>query len=239
MIRGILFDLGWTLMKPETGDWMLTRKFREYCPQELQNTISPETWHQALYAASVPLAEAHNAGRLLTREAEEDAFADFYYDLVNGAGLQMSWDAARVISHDRTYVYDDKYILLDGLEEVLEHLQAQGLRLGILSDTWPSMPAILDHFELTPYFDSITYSYEVGTFKPDPRMFEDALDKIGLPGKEVVFLDDLVKNLEGAKQFGIKGILARMNEKIPDDPGYPSITDLRQLPEILLHIQSR
>ena len=236
MIRGILFDLGWTLLRPETGDWMLTKKFREFCPQEVQNTVDPAVWHRALYAASAPLAKAHNDGRLLTREQEEDAFTDFYYDLMQAAGLQMSRETARIISHDRTYVYDGKYIPMEDLTDVLEHLQAQGLRLGILSDTWPSTPAILDHFGLTRYFDSFTFSYEVGTFKPDPLMFEDALEKIGLPGRDLVFVDDLVKNLDGAKQSGIRGILARMNEKIPEAPGYPSIASLRELPEILLHI---
>ena len=35
MIRGIFFDLGWTLELPETGDWMLTKCFRKYISEEL------------------------------------------------------------------------------------------------------------------------------------------------------------------------------------------------------------
>ncbi|MBE6117030.1 MAG: HAD family hydrolase [Erysipelotrichaceae bacterium] len=236
MIKGILFDVGWTLMKAQTGDWMLTEKFREYCPRSLQDTVDPAQWRKALIKASGPLEELHNAGKLITLEDEEEAFTDFYFTLLEEAGLPADREAANIISRDRTYVYKGKYILADGIHQVLDTLKQQGYRLGILSDTWPSIVPMLEYFDLEPYFDARTYSYVLRTFKPDARMYQDALDQLGLPGEETVFIDDLAKNLDGADVLGIHGILACLRTEKPGDSGYPSITDLRQVPDLVKHM---
>ena len=130
-------------MKAQTGDWMLTEKFREYCPRSLQDTVDPAQWRQALMKAAGPLEELHNAGKLITLEDEEEAFTDFYFTLLEEAGLPADRETANIISRDRTYVYEKKYILADGIHQVLGTLKQQGYRLGILSDTWPSIVPML------------------------------------------------------------------------------------------------
>ena len=74
MIKGVFFDLGWTLMKPETNDWMLTKKFREYYPIEVTNTVPKDVWDKALEIASKPLVDNH---KMSTREEEHEAFIGF------------------------------------------------------------------------------------------------------------------------------------------------------------------
>ena len=220
-------------MKAQTGDWMLTEKFREYCPYEIQDTVSMMQWHRALIRASEPLEALHNAGKLRTLKDEEDAFTDFYYTLVNEAGLSMDRKTARIISRDRTCIYDGKYILADNIHTVLKTLKAQGYRLGVLSDTWPSIVPMMQHFDLEKYFDACTYSYELRAFKPDAVMFEDALKKLGLPGEETVFIDDSEKNLDGAAVFGIHGIQACIKPGIVPSSRYPGIVDLCELPDMI------
>ena len=74
-------------------------------------------------------------------------------------------------------------------QDALSTLQALRGRykLGVISDTWPSIRPVLDAFGLTPYFDCFTFSFELGCFKPDRRMYEDALAKMGLPPGGVRF----------------------------------------------------
>ena len=75
-------------------------------------------------------------------------------------------------------------------------------KLGVISDTWPSIVPVLEEFGLPGYFDTLTYSFEVGCFKPDPRMFADALGKMGLPPEQCVFIDDTAQNLGGRPKAG-------------------------------------
>ncbi len=57
-------------------------------------------------------------------------------------------------------------------------------------------------------FHHVVDSSEVGLRKPDPRIFELALEKVGAadPGR-TVFLDDYAGNVEAARRVGIQGIL--------------------------------
>lgn len=56
------------------------------------------------------------------------------------------------------------------------------------------------------YFDSIVLSNEVGLVKPDKRIYELSASQIGCETNECVFIDDLEKNVEGAKQAGMQAI---------------------------------
>ena len=218
MIRGIFFDLGWTLELPETGDWMLTKCFRKYYPEELQATVDPQLWRQALMTASKPLIEHH---KITTLEEEADQFTGWYMDLLKTAGLPVTPEIAREIAMDRTYEYD-KYIVPPEVPVLLAELKKQGYQLGVISDTWPSIVPQMEQAGILSYFDCLTFSYQLGLFKPDPALYKDALAKMGLPAEETVFVDDLVKNLESAQVLGIHPVLSRLHGTAPDSR-WPSI----------------
>lgn len=121
-------------------------------------------------------------------------------------------------------------------QDALSTLQALRGRykLGVISDTWPSIRPVLDAFGLTPYFDCFTFSFELGCFKPDRRMYEDALAKMGLPPEECAFIDDGVKNLQGAQAAGIQPVLITAKpgaEECP--PGMASIQTISGILELL------
>lgn len=61
------------------------------------------------------------------------------------------------------------------------------------------------------YFTACTYSCDLGTFKPDEAMYIDALQKAGCEAQEAVFIDDSVRNLQGAAKQGITPILIAAN----------------------------
>ncbi len=233
-IRGIFFDLGWTLETPETGDWMLTERFYEYYPKEQVDAVDRTVWYNALRQASRPLIIHH---QMSTLAEEEDAFTGFYYDLMANAGLQISEQTARDISHDRTYSWE-KYITMDDTEETLRTLKDRGYRLGIISDTWPSTVPRLEQAGLYSLFDCASFSFEKGIFKPDPAIFRDALAKMGLPAEETVFVDDLVKNLDSASALGIKGVLSLAHGASPD-PRYPFIRKPSDILAVLEELHRR
>lgn len=56
------------------------------------------------------------------------------------------------------------------------------------------------------FFDGVTgrfMSYKMGVRKPDPRIYEMALETLGVPGGQCFFIDDLADNVAAAREFGI------------------------------------
>lgn len=115
-----------------------------------------------------------------------------------------------------------------GVKEVLGTL-GKTHRLGIISDTWPSIERQLEHIGVSPYLSFRTFSCFVGVFKPDPRIYLDALNKCGVPAEETVFIDDAVRNLDGAAALGITPILIAANPGSDAETDHLKIHDLREL----------
>ena len=53
-------------------------------------------------------------------------------------------------------------------------------------------------------FDDCFYSYELGVAKPDPAYFAAVLERLGLPGDQVLFVDDSAANVEAARSVGLR-----------------------------------
>ena len=102
-------------------------------------------------------------------------------------------------------------------------------RLGIISDTWPSIENQLRTLNVRQFFSFTTYSFSLGVFKPDKRMYLDALKKCGCDARETVFIDDSTKNLEGAEALGITPILIAANPAADVDTKYEKIHSLSEL----------
>ena len=86
----------------------------------------------------------------------------------------MTETSIKEIAYDHTYNMNN-YIVYHDAEKVLKVLSKLH-KLGIISDTWPSIEQQLCSFGVADYFSTCTYSCFVGTFKPDERMYKDALD---------------------------------------------------------------
>ena len=202
-IRGIFFDLGWTLMAPVNGDWMITKRFKQLCDAEQTTDFSTDRIQKAKNTAAEYLNRNH---KMKSVREEEQQFADFYELLgKNLPELRMTHEKALDIAHDRVHNMAN-YRILQGTIPVLERLKSEGFRLGVISDTWPSVRNQLDFFQLSKYFDSLTFSYELGVFKPNTAMYEDALQKMALPADQTIFVDDMEQNLDAAKRMEINGI---------------------------------
>ena len=87
----------------------------------------------------------------------------------------------------------------------------------------------LEHIGAARYFSFHTYSCELGVFKPDRRMYLDALSKCGRPAKETVFIDDSPQNLAGAAELGITPILIAANPASDVETPYAKIHSLSEL----------
>jgi epoxide hydrolase-like predicted phosphatase len=91
---------------------------------------------------------------------------------------------------------------------LLQRLHAAGLPLFYLSN----MPApYADHLERShgfmACFQAGVFSSRVGLCKPEPEIFQLALQRFGLAPGEAVFLDDHAPNIAAAQTLGLPGVL--------------------------------
>lgn len=67
------------------------------------------------------------------------------------------------------------------------------------------------HYHFDEICDFIVYSHECGFSKPDRRIYELAWQRLGLQPEEIIFLDDAERNIDAARELGMKAILFRDN----------------------------
>ncbi len=89
--------------------------------------------------------------------------------------------------------------------DMLRELHGRGTALGILTNNvqesaWRGLVPV----EL---LDVVVDSSEVGLAKPDPRIYELLLSKLGRPGEAVAYFDDLEENIPPARALGIQAFL--------------------------------
>lgn len=219
----IFFDVGYTLDFPLSGDWMFTEKFYEIVSDKLEKY----SFDEIKIARNKSFEYLENNHLVQTVEEEYHQFIHFYSDISKNLALGLTEDEIKEIAFDRTYNMNN-YIVYPDVKKVLKVL-SKSYKLGIISDTWPSIVQQLCSIGVADYFLTCTYSCFLGTFKPDERMYKDALNKCGFPAKDTVFIDDSPKNLEGAEKLGITPILIAANPASDVDSPYITIHSLLEL----------
>lgn len=89
------------------------------------------------------------------------------------------------------------------MQNVVDQLRKQGYRLVLLSNTCVThFDWIQSQFDLLKQFDDFVLSYEVGASKPEPAIFEAALQKIECTPAECFYTDDISAYVEVGRQHG-------------------------------------
>lgn len=113
-------------------------------------------------------------------------------------------------------------------------------KIGIIANQNPGTAERMEQYGLSQYLDLIVVSAEEGLGKPDPRIFELALDRAGCPPENAAMIGDRLDNdIMPAKRLGLKTILIRQGfggmghplteGETPDH----RVKDLRELAELL------
>ena len=219
----IFFDVGYTLDAPASGDWMFTRKFLELAGEKLKQRTAADIRR----ARDTGLRFLEQDHLIQTVEAEIRNFFGYYSIISEQLDLGLTEEERNQIARDRACNMGN-YIPYPGIGEVLDTL-SKTHQLGIISDTWPSIEPQLEHIGVSQYLSFCTFSCYVGVFKPDKRIYLDALNKCGVPAEKTVFIDDAVRNLDGAAALGITPILIAANPASDVETSYTKIRDLREL----------
>ena len=71
--------------------------------------------------------------------------------------------------------------------------------------------------EMYREFDIVILSYKVGVRKPDPKIYQIAIDRLQMAPEEIIFVDNAQENFGEANKLGLKGILFKNVEQLKDE----------------------
>ena len=166
------------------------------------------------------------------------AHADFR--IVTADALDFALAAHGVADADLRAKLLELYMTLDAYADArrcLESLRSKGLTTAILSNGSPEMlAAATKSAGLDAHLDHVLSVEQVGIYKPDPRVYQLAVDEIGVPAAEMLFVSMNPWDASGAAFFGFR--VARLNRLgMPPDnlPGEiaAEIRTLDEVPELV------
>lgn len=123
---------------------------------------------------------------------------------------------------------------MEGADEVLRKLKS-GYRLGLITNGRTDIQyGIIDRLGLRDAFDCILVSEEAGVKKPDPRIFEMAVERLRVRPEECVFVGDHPRNdIEGAGRAGMRTVWIRVNQPWTPDLAVRPDYEIGRLKELL------
>ena len=180
--RAILWDLGGVILRTE--DWE-----PRHCLDRMLDLPNGKIYELVF--------ESEISRKATVGEATND-------DIWMRVGEQLT------LSRDELTLVRDEFWSGDRIDKDLIRFirtRTNGTKMGLLSNGWSSTRRFLEErWHIAEIFDDIIISAEVGLAKPDRRIYQLALDRLGVEAEQTIFIDDFIENLEGARELGIHGI---------------------------------
>jgi putative hydrolase of the HAD superfamily len=205
MLRAVFFDVGNTLLYPYPS------------VSEVVREILAEEGHiHDLHAidAYMPLVDDYYEDRyreddtFWTDEDETSAvWVGMYSLLCRKLGIEV--DAERIARR----VYDEfgrpeRWRPYDDVAPALTRVRERGLRVGLISNWDRRLERLFQGLGLMPLIDTVVSSADVGLRKPDPRIFELALDRLGVAPVDAAHVGDhYYADVVGAGSIGMVPVL--------------------------------
>ncbi len=207
MIRAVFFDIGNTLFfynYPFLSDLLKERFEIDRHPQEL------EAVHYSLNEVIQQKVKEHRDHQTLVREV----YALWLDELgVDGERIPRIVDV--VGAHPFPHMFWAR--IGEGVRDTLEWLRERHVKLGVISNAEGQIQRLLEHVGVHEYFGVVLDSKVVGVEKPDVRIFEKALDALGVAADEALHVGDLVEaDVRGARDAGITPVLVDRENRYPD-----------------------
>ena len=151
----------------------------------------------ACQAVEGPVNNAVESGQMSTQDLYEH-FCQATGSRPEPAAVKQAWD--------------DFFYLNVPILPLLVQLRRAGHRMGILSNTSEShWQFVTDgrYSLLSHYFEIAILSYEVGVMKPEAKIYEAAIEAVGIAPEKIFFMDDREENVTGAIECGIDAVVFR------------------------------
>jgi putative hydrolase of the HAD superfamily len=167
-------------------------------------------------------------------ELERQWWRDVVRQVTDRAGLDprldgTSFDRFFAALYDR-FTTDRAWKLYPDVVPTLSGLRARGLPLGLITNYDTRVFPVLEALGLAPLLDSVTIPARAGAAKPDPTIFRYALDGLGLPPGDALYVgDELEDDYRGAEAAGMNAALLDRSGRHEGAPGVRRIESLADL----------
>jgi len=222
--RVLLFDFGGTL-DAEGVPWK-ERFYRIACEEGLD--LPQEEFDAAFYGATDSLEGT------ISRSA---GFRETVEGVVEGLAARLARENTRLRKVGDRFAADSWRQLLESAK-LLARLRERHA-IGIVSNFYGNLQAVCDETGLSPSIGVAIDSTLIGCKKPDPKIFQAALDVLGAAPSDAVFIgDSLKRDMGGARAMGMRHVWLRPEGAAvnggPCCPRDPVITRLSGLLELSL-----
>ena len=252
MISTLLFDLGGTLHDVR-GTQESRLRFAEHLIRRLdQYGIRLDTDAESLAAVLRTNAETYkHRGELdHTELSQPEIWNDWYLK-----DYSIGRERLEEIAEELSFLYDYERVenmRKKNLRETIETLHDMGIRLGIVSNIISTslVPHVLNEYGISKYMECIVMSSSTGIRKPDPRIFEIALQEMGVSPEETGYVGDTIsRDVLGSRNAHLALSIQIENPSIAHrdtafhgaDAPKPDylIRELDEIPEIIRRINHR
>lgn len=165
-------------------------------------------------------------------------YTDFW--TITGESLDYAMAALKIDDPVLRADLMELYLSLPTFDEVpdtLGALKASGIKTGILSNGAPVMlTSAINVAQITLSLDVVFSVADVGVFKPDPRVYQMAVDRLKLDASDIAFFSSNAWDIAGAASFGFRAVwvnrLGAPRERLPGEP-VAEISTLAEIPALL------
>jgi putative hydrolase of the HAD superfamily len=218
LIRGVIFDLGMTLIQ-FTGEWNVVleeswQTLAEYLLREGYSLDSKrfivafrELSESRLYERAVGYIEQP------TTEVFQQVMTQFGHSDLSSEVIERAMERFYSVSEDHWKPKRCVNAILDDLKE-------DGLRLALISNAGdvPNVQRLLDKGKLAPYFNPLLVSAAEGIRKPHVELFQKVLQAWEMPADQIVMIgDNLMEDILGAQRAGLHQIWLKEHVDTPQN----------------------
>jgi HAD superfamily hydrolase (TIGR01662 family) len=221
MLRGVLFDVDFTLARPgpELGPEGYVRAGARH-----GLTLEPARYEAARDAALVDLRRHPGL------EHDDEIWFRFTERIVRGMGGDADSAYACAVEITRGWERHENFELYDDVPDALAALRSAGLRIGLVSNSARDVREFARHHGLD--VDAGISSFHHGHTKPHASIFRAVLELLGVePAEAAMVGDTIADDIEGALALGLRAILVDREGRHEDFE--PRVESLSELPALL------
>ncbi|HTY09269.1 MAG TPA: HAD family hydrolase [Candidatus Edwardsbacteria bacterium] len=242
MIKAITFDLWETLIADSAAQNDLRTEYRVAKTAQLLLGAGAPADLGALYAAH---EEVWRRCEQQWVKSTDLPFAEQVALFLDLAQPGLSATLPRATRRKIEQAYADAVLhyppqLIPGAAETLAAFKRKRLKLALICNTGRSpgvvLRTLLGTFGIVRRFNAALFSDETIVRKPDPRIFAQALDALGVPAAEAVHVGDSAESdIAGAAASGLRAVWIR-KPGVDEPRCLAAIDSVAQLPAILQHV---
>jgi len=207
-IKAIFFDLDGTLRHsvPHGGDVFSDYAVTLGLRANEEDRLRAVRWEHLYWASSADLRED-----LLAHSGETENFwIEYSRRRLIALGASPTWALTHApkVSIHMGDEYRPQSIVPDDVRKTLGELKQAGYIMAVLSNRDKPFVDVLESHRIIEFFDFSVAGGEVDSYKPDPGLFEYALQRTGLNAQEAIYVgDNYFADVVGSRRAGLMPVL--------------------------------